>query len=354
MNERKAREQTDINYLKFENENSLAARLARPTIDITLARQQADQKPGKLDEQAVRKYADEAAQASPVMDKPIQFATSRGVYTVDELLGIADSQREASANTRTPNIAPARTYSDSQNMEIMEARRREARFVREALHQSLKEKQKKEMVEREKRQEERQLNKMAKAHAAIQEFKPFEEQIESPARPSNAGLAERAATIRTKATESARKRMEERLKRERNVSTFPHNRRQDRPTSRTNQRQQESFEIEFLDESLESNNGPEFKGPEPVSTNLFETFQPAVQAYKAVADLQAGRIHGGDYSAYVPRSLASFATPPLELGAARLAELALSHRRDVSLPSRKHTVHLIASALKPKQVQKST
>ena len=107
------------------------------------------------------------------------------------------------------------------------------------------------------------------------------------------------------------------------------------------------------EETESSHSGPDFTGPEQISENLSEVYWPAAEAHKVSTDMQSGRIRGGNYSAYVsPTVASSFSIPPHELGAVRLAEVALSHQRTIGLASRSHTADLVAAALQPKAVAK--
>ncbi|KJA28515.1 hypothetical protein HYPSUDRAFT_197364 [Hypholoma sublateritium FD-334 SS-4] len=326
VNKIKAKRETDISYLKFENQNSLAARLARPTIDITLARQQAQAKDEGLE--GVPKSNDE------------QTLPSESVKS----------------ETRQPFVPPTLTPSVANTIEHMISVRREERLRRESASLALKQKQAEARQAREERERERLLNKQAKAQSAIEESS--EQEIATPAVDTDA--AERRARISQMAQDLAAKRRQERLLRETrsvtssNTSHANNKQPSHRAGKKSNRQSTEVIDFE-PEEEIDSSmyGGPALTGPEQISENLSEVYRPAAEAYKTSADLQIGRIRGGTYDAYVPSPVASsYAIPPHQLGAVRLAEQALSHQRDIGLASRGYTVDLVAAALKPKPVVK--
>ncbi len=324
MKKIKEKRETDISYLKFENQNSLAARLARPTIDITLARKQA---------QAKVEGAKDAPESNDRQPLPSESAESE---------------------PRQPFVPPTLTPSVASTIERMINVRREERLRRESASEALKQKLAEARQAREEREREGLLNKRAKAQSATSESSGQE--IAAPAVDTDA--AARRERILQMARDLAAKRREERLIRE-SRSTEPSNanRANRKPLfhqtkHRSITQPEEIMDIE-TEETESSYRGPDFTGPEQISENLSEVYRPAAEAHKVSTDMQSGRIRGGNYSAYVPPTVASsFAIPPRELGAARLAEVALSHQRTIGLASRGHTVDLVAAALKPKAVVK--
>lgn len=325
VNKIKAKRETDISYLKFENQNSLAARLARPTIDITLARQQAQAK-------------DEGAEGAPKSN--------------DEQALPSESVK---SEPRQPFVLPTPTPSVANTIEHMISVRREERLRRESASLALKQKQAEERQAREERERERLVNKQAKAQSSIKESS--EQEIAAPAVDIDA--AERRARISQMARDLAAKRRQDRLLRETrsaassNTSYANNNHPFHRVGRKSNHQPEEimDFEPEVIDSSLYG--GPSFTGPEQISENLSEVYRPAAKAYKTSTDLQFGRIRGGIYHVYVPSPVASsYWYSPDQLGAVRLAEQALSHQRDIGLASRGYTVDLVTAALKPKPVVK--
>lgn len=324
MNQIKAKRETDISYLKFENQNSLAARLARPTIDITLARQQAQAK-------------GEEAKGAP--------ESNHGQTLPSE---------NAESEPRQPFVPPTLTLSVSSTIERMISVRREERLRRESASQALKQKLAEARQAREEREREGLLNKRAKAQSATPESSGQE--IAAPAVDTDA--AARRARILQMARDLAAKRREERLIREsRSTESSNANRANKKPLFHQTNRQSITQSEEIMDieteETESSHSGPDFTGPEQISENLSEVYWPAAEAHKVSTDMQSGRIRGGNYSAYVsPTVASSFSIPPHELGAVRLAEVALSHQRTIGLASRGHTADLVAAALQPKAVAK--
>ncbi|KAF8971688.1 hypothetical protein BDZ97DRAFT_1752958 [Flammula alnicola] len=254
---------TDISYLKFESNQSLAARLARPTLDLSLARENA------------------AATGSPTSDS-------------------AQTPKEPEKPTPTP------TFS----LEDLTRQRREARLQREADRAAWKAKEAAWKAEKEARERE-------KTHAAIRDFRPLTNINNTPSLITQLSEAvESHAYIAKLASESATKRREARLQREveglssdqRNVSTGrrsrgPSSSTRKRKDAKSQQEEDESLELQLNQESDSRGFEPEFKGPEKISDTLIE-----VVGREKTPPLQFGHIAGGNYSHFVTPSAQAFST----------------------------------------------
>ncbi|KAF8203935.1 hypothetical protein BJ912DRAFT_1052696 [Pholiota molesta] len=310
---RAKRSTADINYLKFENEKSLAARLARPTIDLTLARKQALEK-------NAQPPASDAAEAMP---------------------NAPSEQAESPSPLPTPAAI----------LESMITQRREARLKRESERLAQKQRAEAERavyeelrLAREARKKEIEQEKKAKIHSAINEFQPLSAQLSTFKKTVDPQAEKRREYIVKLAADLAEKRKLEREEREKEYMESEQSTRKDRRQSFSSSRrptsslvqEDEDFENELseIEQSSYEAEEPQLLPPTP----LVDLFLRGRR--KSVSD----RTEGGDYSLYVPPST-SFGTTPDELGAAGVAQVALSHRRDVSLPQRHQSLELINKAL---------
>lgn len=317
---RAKRSTADINYLKFENEKSLAARLARPTIDITLARKQ-----------ALENNAQSPAQ-SPVPD---------AVEAVSE----APSERaELPGSLPTPS---------ANTLEYMITQRREARLKRESERLAQKQRAEAERLQyeelrlsREARRKEIEQEKKAKAHSAINDFQPLSEQLSLPKKTADPQAEQRREYIAKLAAGLAEKRKLEREEREKEYMESGQLTRRNRKQSLSSSRRPTSSLVRKEDEDFQTQLSE-------MEQSEYEAFEPQLLAPTPLADVLtrdwhksvSERTRGGDYSHYVPLSPKVFRTTPDKLGAAEVAQAALSHRRDVSLPQRRHSLELIHKAL---------
>ncbi|KAF9486461.1 hypothetical protein BDN70DRAFT_870006 [Pholiota conissans] len=322
INLRTKRTNTDINYLKFENEKSLAARLARPTIDITLAREQAQTQTPEQTDAATAEALSEEAETSDYIPGSLPASA-----TIERMI---NQRREARLEREREHLA------QKQRAEAERAQYEELRILRAAHRKE---------VEEEKR---------AKIHASLNDFRPLTEES-NMARTVDSEVDVRRAQLAKLAADLAAKRRLEREAREKELALSGLVRREKKPsqslshrmaTSDAKRKEEEEFQIQLNEEGVIGSFEPQFQDPEPPinGTTLAKIFQ--------VSTVKANTIRGGDYSSYITPSAEAFSTSPDELGAVSLAGVALSHRRDVSLPQRHQSLELISKALARKTASK--
>jgi hypothetical protein len=128
------------------------------------------------------------------------------------------------------------------------------------------------------------------------------------------------------------------------------------PVAQATQNVTSSFLEDQIDEAVfKAGHEPEFKGPDPSSSNLLEHFGPGFSPKGVIVVAQSGTafripvskvdsFDKGDYSRYVSSSKEDYASPPDALGAVKVAERALSHQRHYNLTARDRTLELVAQA----------